>query len=399
MATRTLSSGNECVAIVRDDADTNEAPVESGALVADKYRVGSTIATGGMGIIVACTDELLGRPVVLKFLKRRWCKKKEVVERFLREARSAARIRSEHVVRVYDAGKIESGIPYMVMEQLEGEDLESLRRARGPLPIEEAVDMCVQALDAIVEAHEHGIVHRDLKPSNLFLAARRGKAPIIKVLDFGISKIVSEQEPTVHITRTGSMMGSPGYMSPEQVRNMKHVDRRTDVWSLGVILYELLSGENAFTGQTIGEVFTKIREEDLPPLRKVRADAPAKLEAVLRRCLARKRDDRFESASELRQALLPFAAQPMRASRKWHLPIGALVAIALLAWIGWRTLDERPAVVTSQIAVPVPHVSPTVSPPTPHRSGSATASATEMAPRVTPRAAPPKTPRRPPLGI
>jgi serine/threonine-protein kinase len=439
------------------DCEKEEPPVGIGELVGGKYRVGEALASGGMGTVVACVDEMLGRPVVLKFLKPKLAADPDVVERFMREARAAARIRNDHVVQVYEVGSTSGGIPYMVMERLEGQDLEELRLSRGPLPVSEAVDLCLQALDAISDAHEQGIVHRDLKPSNLFLAQRRGKAPIVKVLDFGISKVAAEHQAAANITRTGSMLGSPGYMSPEQVRSIKNVDRRTDLWSLGVILYEMLTGENAFDGQTLGEVFSKIREEDLPAPSTRRADIPADLDHVMQRCLARNRDARYATAAELRAALLPFASEHTRAAfpatffasapdrqvslmasartptprvlgegawsathhlrsrgRAWYAV--ALVPVVLAgAWFGWRALQPAPenvapaSDVSSMREAPEPAEpkqppeEPASEPSTTASSApapSASASAPAIVPRLPPR--PPassKPPRRPGLGI
>jgi serine/threonine-protein kinase len=165
----------------------------------------------------------------------------------------------------------------------------------------------VEALEAICEAHAAGIVHRDLKPSNLFLADKADGSRRVKVLDFGISKFARTAAPDVALTSTASMLGSPGYMSPEQVRSTKSVDVRTDIWSLGVILYELLTGVPAFTGETLGDVFAKIREEDLPPIRTRRPQVPRALAAVLGECLQRDRDKRIADAATLRRRLLPFA--------------------------------------------------------------------------------------------
>jgi serine/threonine-protein kinase len=194
------------------------------------------------------------------------------------------------------------------MELLEGEDLEQLVERRGPLPVHEAVWYVLETLEALGEAHARGIVHRDLKPSNLFLS-RSGDRSRVKVLDFGISKLERGMEaPQVSLTTTKSMLGSPGYMSPEQVRSSKNVDARTDIWSVGVILYELLQGSQAFVGETLGDVFAKIREEPLPSIRTVRPDVPEALDRILARCLERDRSQRFSSALELAQALRPYAS-------------------------------------------------------------------------------------------
>ncbi len=284
-------------------------PPEPGTLVAGKYRVAKAIASGGMGVVLEAEHEALGQRVAIKLLLPEAAAQPELVERFLREARAAARIQSDHVVRVFDIGTNDDGTPFMVMERLVGHDLGDEITRRGPLPVEEAVGYVLQALEGIVLAHELGIIHRDLKPSNLFLT-ERGGAPRVKVLDFGISKIAVENAPVnAALTSTKSMLGSPGYMSPEQVRSTKSVDARTDVWALGVILYELLTGVPAFLGETLGDIFAKIREEDLPPIRALRPDVPAELEQVLIRCLRRDRAQRIPDARSLAAALEPFASR------------------------------------------------------------------------------------------
>lgn len=286
----------------------SEGTLIVGARVAGKYRVVRSMATGGMGEVYEAVHDDLSMRVALKVLLREQSKVPEAVERFLREARAAASLGSEHVAKVFDVGKIEDGTPYLAMELLQGEDLEQIAERRGALPVHQAVGYILEALEALAEAHAHGIVHRDLKPSNLFLS-RTGDRSRVKVLDFGISKLESEMgAPAINLTTTRSMLGSPGYMSPEQVRSSKNVDARTDLWSIGVILYELLSGAQAFQGETLGDVFAKIREEPLPPIRTIRPDVPEALERVLSRCLERDRSLRFSSAVELADALRAYAS-------------------------------------------------------------------------------------------
>ncbi len=291
-----------------DPRMSSEGTLIVGARVAGKYRVVRPMATGGMGEVYEAVHDDLSMRVALKVLLKEQAKVPEAVERFLREARAAASLGSEHVAKVFDIGKIEDGTPYLAMELLQGEDLEQIAERRGPLPVHQAVGYVLQALEALAEAHAHGIVHRDLKPSNLFLS-RTGDRSRVKVLDFGISKLESELgAPAINLTTTRSMLGSPGYMSPEQVRSSKNVDARTDLWSIGVILYELLSGAQAFHGETLGDVFAKIREEPLPPIRTVRPDVPEALEKILQKCLERDRTSRFSSAVELAEALRPYAS-------------------------------------------------------------------------------------------
>lgn len=301
--------------------DQPELPVAAGSLIAGKYRVEAVLASGGMGVVARGRHEELEQPVAIKFLRPDVAANKEAAERFLREARSSARLRSDHVVRVFDVGKHEETTPYMVMEYLEGSDLSDELEARGQLPVGEAVDYVVQALDAVAEAHSLGIVHRDLKPSNLFLSRRGSGARRVKVLDFGISK-QSMEGVDRSLTDTSMILGSPGYMSPEQVRSTKGVDTRTDVWSIAVILYEALSGEPAFPGESLGEIFSRIREEPLPGIRTKRPDVSPELERVLSQCLERNRELRPRDAHEMQALLAPFAGRsmPMDATSEPKLP-------------------------------------------------------------------------------
>jgi serine/threonine protein kinase len=289
--------------------------VNTGDVLAGKYRVERILGAGGMGVVVAARHLQLGQNVALKFLRAEACAVPGAVERFLREARAAVQIRSEHVSRVSDVGTLEDGAPYMVMEYLEGRDLATLLRSRGHLPIEEAIDCVLQACEAIAEAHAIGIVHRDIKPANLFVTTRADGSRLVKVLDFGISKAAPlDGESGGSITATATVMGSPLYMSPEQIRSAKHVDARTDVWALGIVLHELLTGRSAFCGETVAGVLAAVVADVPPPLRSQCPDAPAGLEAVLQHCLEKDVSRRCQSVAVLAKALLPFAAASSRVS-------------------------------------------------------------------------------------
>ncbi len=281
--------------------------VRPGDILADKYRVDQVLGVGGMGVVVAAEHLDLCERVAIKFLLDDAATDGELAERFLREARAAVKIKSEHVVRIIDVGRLASGSPYMVMEYLEGQDL-AQRLEHGRLSIEDSVDYVIQCCEAMNVAHHAGIIHRDLKPANLFLTKRPDGSPIIKVLDFGISKVNTGEAVQLSLTRTQTMMGSPLYMSPEQMRSSKDVDRRTDVWSLGVILHELISGDVPFSGSGFPEVLVKVMTEAAPGLRSLRPEVPAGLEAVVSRCLSKSPADRFSSVAALAVALSPFAS-------------------------------------------------------------------------------------------
>ncbi|HYJ10355.1 MAG TPA: serine/threonine-protein kinase, partial [Polyangiaceae bacterium] len=229
------------------------APVRPGEVVAEKYRVEQTLGVGGMGVVVAATDEGLERRVAIKFLLPRLAGSETAVQRFVREARAATRITSEHVVRLLEIDKLPDGTPFFVMEYLEGRDLRAVLREGGPLAPSTAVDYVLQALQAIAEGHLKGIVHRDIKPGNLFLTARADGTPLIKVLDFGIAKRLEQPEDMAQSQLTSSddvRLGSPAYMPPEQLHRARDVDTRSDIWSMGATLYELLSGKPPFEGQS-----------------------------------------------------------------------------------------------------------------------------------------------------
>ncbi len=291
--------------------------VREGDVLAGKYRVDRVLGAGAMGIVVAAHHVQLDRKVAIKFLLPAMLQEAEAVGRFSREARAAAKIRSEHVAQVLDVGTLDSGAPYMVMEFLDGSDLAEWLRRRGPLPFGEAVEFVLQACAALAEAHSFGIVHRDLKPANLFCTRRPDGSLCIKVLDFGISKLggVAGGSPAeASMTRTSAVMGTPYYMSPEQLRASRDVDPRTDIWAMGVILHELTTGQVPFTGESLSDICIKIATEEPPPLRALRPDAPAGLEAVLARCLQKDRNSRYGSVAEFARALAPYAPQHSRSS-------------------------------------------------------------------------------------
>ncbi|HEU4577592.1 MAG TPA: serine/threonine-protein kinase [Polyangiaceae bacterium] len=285
------------------------SPVAPGQILAGKYRIERVLGEGGMGVVVEAHDTGLERRVAIKFLLPDFVKHVEAKERFLREARAAVKIQSEHVARVIDVSTLESGAPYMVMEFLEGSDLSRVIETAGPLSVEDAALYVIQACEALAEAHAHGIIHRDLKPANLFLAQQAGGSRKIKVLDFGISKTLNSADAKASgsLTRTSSMMGSPLYMSPEQMKSARDVDLRTDIWALGVILYEALTGNPPFLGDSIPEISAKILLEEPRPLSEVRPSVPQLLSDVTARALQKQPDKRFSNVGELAVALLPFA--------------------------------------------------------------------------------------------
>ncbi len=280
------------------------SPVGPGDVVGGKYRVERVLGAGGMGVVVAAIQTELDRPVALKFLLPKLLERPGLVIRFSREARAAAKLESEHVARVLDVGTLEGGAPYIVMEYLEGHDLASVLAARGALPSEQAVGYVLQACEAIAEAHSRGIVHRDLKPGNLFLTNRASGAPVIKVLDFGLSKIVSSGEE--HVTSESGILGSPLYMSPEQLMSPRTADARSDLWSMGVVLYELVTARAPFEYERIAGLVAAILQKPPVPMAHWRADVPAELQTVVFRCLEKDPSQRFPTVFHLAKALAPF---------------------------------------------------------------------------------------------
>jgi serine/threonine protein kinase len=281
-------------------------------LIQGKYRLEGLLGRGGMSVVFRAEHVILRQPVAIKFLNVDRCEP-SAISRFLREGRSIARIRSEHVARVIDVDTVAGTLPYMVLECLHGQDLSQTLQQRGPLPLEQAVDYVMQALEAVAEAHTLNIVHRDLKPSNLFVVQRADGQQSIKVIDFGISKSVEDSDQTA-FTQKHSILGSPEYMAPEQALGEVEVDARADLWSIGIVLYELLSGTCPFQGPDYIETLRMVVRDDPPSLAAKCPHLPPQLEAIIGRCLQRDRDKRYQTAGELARALLPFGSQRARMS-------------------------------------------------------------------------------------
>lgn len=280
----------------------SERTYEPGSTVGGKYVVRRVVGYGGMGVVLECWDPDLDRCVAVKLLREQ---SEDRILRFLREARLAAKLESEHVARVLNAGRSPDDVPFIVLEYLEGNDLSEELNARGSISVARAVTYLLQASEALAEAHERGIVHRDLKPSNLFLARRLDGRTALKVLDFGISKMTKDGADKV--TETGSLLGTPVYMSPEQVRDPRDADTRSDIWALGVILHELLTGELPFVGASLPSLSAAIVTDAPKKLRSHTPELPEELELIVLRCLEKDPSRRFQEVSELARALAPFA--------------------------------------------------------------------------------------------
>jgi serine/threonine-protein kinase len=283
-----------------------QSPVQPGEILAGKYRVDRVIGVGGMGVVVQATHLDLAEARAIKFMLPTALSDAELVDRFLREARAASRLKNEHVAHVYDVGRLDNGAPYMVMEYLEGTDLSARLKREGPLHFQEVVFYVLQACEALAEAHASGIVHRDLKPANLFLANQLDTTPLLKVLDFGISKVIGPTGHDSDLTRTDVVLGSPHYMSPEQMSSSRSVDARADIWSLGVILYQLVTGKLPFRGAGITEIVAQVLQGELVLPSQLQPGVPAELDAVIVRCLQRDLERRYATVVELAQALAPF---------------------------------------------------------------------------------------------
>ncbi len=387
-------------------------PPATGRVVAGKYRILHELGRGGMGVVLAAEHLELGHRVAIKVI---FHKTGPAIARFLREAQTCARLTSEHIARVFDVGRLEDGSPYLVMEYLTGKDLADA--CEGVVPIAEAVAYVRQACAGIAEAHAAGVVHRDLKPANLFLTTRADGSALVKVLDFGVSKLIGDDGSgdRASLTATDTVVGTPLYMSPEQIKDSKNVDARTDVWSLGVILYRLLAGRVPFPATTIAALAVAIATEAPDPMTSSRPDLPAGLEAVVRRCREKDPARRYPTVVALSAALEPFVADShgdprARGVRRSSViaafaggaVVAACVSVALLATRRSETLVRARAM---DLALPVPAspIEPTASqaptasaPATTARPATSTHPSSQLQRTAPPASRPPTVPR--PIG-
>jgi serine/threonine-protein kinase len=301
------------------DLRSFDASLVAGDVIDGRYVIERGLAEGGMGVVYLARHVELEQPVAIKFLRSDLCDRPSVVQRFLNEARAAASLRGDHIVRVIDVGQLASGRPFLVMEHLDGVDLDALIEQEGPLGIERAIDYVLQVCDALKEAHDKHIIHRDIKPENLFLQnGHRGK--VVKVLDFGLAKRVDSNPG---LTGPQDSMGSPYYMSPEQILTPHAVDARTDIWSLGVVLYRFLTGAVPFGGNTMTEVYAHVlNAAPMPPSALNPAIDPA-LDAIVLGCIQKDAERRFRTISELALALQGYVhrrASPSEHSAVRHFP-------------------------------------------------------------------------------
>jgi eukaryotic-like serine/threonine-protein kinase len=319
--------------------ETPEPGVEIGQILAEKYRVDAILGQGGMGVVARCTHLGLEEQVAIKMLRPDVLDDYDAVTRFIREAQAASKLKSEYVARVTDVGTFDTGVPYMIMEYLEGHDLGELIDERGAFPLQWSIELVLQACEALAEAHSLGIVHRDVKPTNLFVTWRPDGSALLKVLDFGISKAPFGTD--MNLTQTQSLLGTPAYMSPEQMRSARQVDTRTDIWSLGTVLYELLEGRRPFEAETFSEMVVKVSVDQPAPMEKT----PPQLQPVLMKCLSKTPEQRYQTMGELGHDLAPFAPDvhsanllAERMARVHRRSLGDMVAVKS------TTLDSKPPV-------------------------------------------------------
>lgn len=280
-----------------------------------KYRIESIIGEGGMGGVLKAMHIDLDEPVAIKVLLPEMTGKPDIVQRFMREAKAAVKLKGDHVARVLDVGKLEGdvdgnleGTPYIVMEYLDGADLNAIIKHHGPQDPAMAVDLLLQACEAIAEAHSLGIIHRDIKGSNFFITQSEGQPPHLKVLDFGMA---TTPKGTSELTDGGSVIGTPSYMAPEQMRSSRTADARSDIWSLGVVLYETLEGARPFRSEVYSDLCLKVGMD--PPEPMVQANVPEGLRQIVMKCLEKPVERRYQSVAELAFDLLPFASDPVLA--------------------------------------------------------------------------------------
>jgi serine/threonine-protein kinase len=330
----------------------SEGALAPGTLLAGKFRVVSRLGEGGMGAVYEIEHELTKHRRALKLLHKSMAEMPSVVERFLREASAAGRVGNPHIVETFDAGVLESGEPYLVMEILRGQSL-SARIANGPMPLLDVVDLLGQAAAGVQAAHNAGIVHRDLKPDNLFITDAADGRPFVKILDFGISKFDAKSTGGLQLTQEGVALGTPYYMPPEQIRGEGNLDARADVYALGVILYECLSGVRPFEAETLAHLAILIHTGKPRHLAELRPDLPPGFAELVHAAMATDRGQRVQTADELRAALERYGTVAFRT----QIPSGAAHSVAVAHSIS----PSRP-LATSGAGVSLRPAAPTKSP-------------------------------------
>jgi serine/threonine-protein kinase len=369
-----------------------------GRTVSDRYVVKGVLGEGGMGTVYEAEHMDLGRAVAIKVLNPSQAKKRVAVKRFQQEARAAGAIGHPNICEVYDLGLLDDGSPYLVMEKLNGTTLADRITREGGLPFGEIADVMIQVLSGLIAAHDKGIVHRDIKPENIFLARRVGCPHVVKILDFGVSKMMPQfqgGEEELDLTRTGMVMGTPYYMSPEQARGERNLDGRVDVYACGVMMYEAIVGKRPFLAPNYNALLLAIINTKPKPLREVRPATPAAMEAIVVHMMAKARDDRYASANAVLRDIqaLPVAAS-LRANRVPAPPTAGATRVDIQLKDALDVED-----VPTQIFRPGMHPTPGAPMPRPATYMSAPSpSATRTAPGPPqPRHVPPqRAPQRPP---
>jgi serine/threonine-protein kinase len=327
-----------------------------GEVLGERYELVRLIGAGGMGVVYEARHKLIGRRFAVKLLHPQYAQQASMLARFQREARAAGSLENDHIAAVTDFGFAADGAPFLVMEHLDGEDLSALLAREGPLPVGRAAALVIQACRGLAAAHANDIVHRDLKPANLFLTRRSDGADLVKVLDFGIAKLLDANGTGTSITGTGKLLGTACYMPPEQAKGDPDLDHRSDIYALGAILYELLTATKAHPGTNYNAVLFHILTQQCEPLAKLRPDAPPGLGAVVERAMAFERGDRYDGVEALGEALLPFAAEAAPA-RDTPPPRPSIKPVSAVAdTIATPVTAERPR--ASVIAASAPAAAP-----------------------------------------
>jgi serine/threonine-protein kinase len=371
-------------AVAGDDeaTDADDAPsVARGDVIGGKYRVDDVLGRGGMGIVLGATHLTLDERVAIKMLRPSFVRNAEVLARFMREARATVKLKGQHVARVLDVDALPDGAPYIVMEYLEGCDLDRKLQRDGALPIDEAVRVLVQACAGVAEAHAQRIVHRDLKPANLFVA----NDGCVKVLDFGVSRILDDSGVSRGMeTSVNRIVGTTRYMAPEQHESAKKADERSDVWALGVIAYQVLTGKHAYEGESSAVIYAKILSSAPPRPRNV----PDALGDIVVKCMQRDPAARFQTATALSDALQAFdrererdeqrPTEPAPAPARSKIPIFVAAAAVLAMGIGYLAVRAARAP-TAAALVPPPAIAAETATATATETATATATATASA--------------------